>query len=123
MTTLEFFIAFFIGFLAHKVWHWLYIQGTVIIAFHEVQRNAINSLKMVYSHVETAMDIKYEFLEAIDASPKRLHAQKNIDNIQIQSMKDSAIRSFTNKLPTYVTNTAKYRDWQGAIEYYNQRLK
>ena len=123
MTTLELFMAFFLGFLSHKVWHWLYIQGTIVVAFHEVQKSAINSLSLVYAQIELAMDIKYEFLESIDGSPNRLHAQKNIDKIQIQSMKDSAIRSFTNKLPSYVTTTAKYRDWESAMEYYNERLK
>lgn len=123
MTTLEFMIAFLGGFLTHKVFHWLYTQGTMVIAFHEVQKSAINSLSTVFTHVETAMSIKHDFLESIELGEKRLLVQKNIDKTQIQSMKDSAIRDFTNRLPRYITSTAKYKNWQGAIEYYNQKLK
>ena len=123
MTTIEFMIAFFAGFVTHKMFHWLYTQGTIVIAFHEVQKSAINSLSAAFTQVETAMNIKHDFLESIELSEKRLLVQRNIDKTQVHSMKASAIRDFTNRLPRYITSTAKYKNWQGAIEYYNQKLK
>jgi len=121
--TLYLLTAFFCGILFNVFWGYTIGLGYGVMAF---RRSMIDILYIFARNVQSVYEIqklKYMCYDILERDEKFIEFQKQIDEKEIKSLKNTLVRNFVNSVPGRYEHLIQFRDWDSAMEYFNTALK
>ena len=117
------FISFIIGIFFNSFFGYLYGLGHSSIM---IKRTISDSLLILAKNVQSVYEInqlKYLALEMAGKDERYSKFQKNLDDRELSSMKNTAIRNFLNSIPHRYDHVIPFHDWVSAMNYLDKEIK
>jgi len=121
--TLYLLTAFLCGILFNTLWGYTIGLGYGVMAF---RRSMIDILFIFARNMQSVYEIqklKHMCYDILDRDEKFIQFQKQIDEKEIKSLKNTLVRNFINSVPARYGYLVEFRDWDSAMEYFNTALK
>ena len=120
---LYYLMVFIMGILFNSLFGYMYgLGGSITMMKTSISDCLIMMAKNVQSTYEINQ-LKYMALEASGRDEKFVEFQKNIDQRELNSMRNTAIRNFLNSIPPKYDNIVPFHDWVTAMNYLDIKLK
>ena len=97
--------------------------GYGITAFRRSTADAIIMLMKNIRSVYEIQQVKYQMLEIAGRDKKYIEFQQYIDEKELNSIKNTAIRNYLNSVPPKYNSMLEFHDWDSAIKYLNNITK
>ena len=117
-----YFIGFLTGIIINRLWNYIYGLGSGAIV---VKSSLSDSVLMLAKNVQSIYEInqlKYMALELSGKDERFIQFQKSLDQQELSSMKNTAIRNFVNCVPPRYNHLVPFTDWPTAMDYINTEL-
>jgi type IV secretory pathway VirB3-like protein len=115
--------AFLCGIVFNTFWGYIIGLGYGVMAFRTAMIDILFILAKNVQSVYEIQHLKYMCYETLERDQKFVDFQKQIDEKEIRSLKNTLIRNFINSVPSRYSNLVEFRDWDSAMDYFNTALK
>jgi len=116
-------IVFIMGILFNSLFGYMYgLGGSITMMKSSISDCLIMMAKNVQSVYEINQ-LKYMALEMSGKDERFIEFQKNADQRELSSMRNTAIRNFLNSIPPKYDNIVPFHDWVTAMNYLDIKLK
>ena len=109
-------LTFVAGWIASKVWTSFMTTGYSIIMIKQAQTCCLILYKEVIEKINSAHELKYDFLSESGINDQSLKVLKLVDKQSIETIKRSMIRTLINTTPKYLSSTIEYENWDEAMK-------
>ena len=111
------------GILFNSLFGYMYgLGGSITMMKSSISDCLIMMAKNVQSVYEINQ-LKYMALEMSGKDERFIEFQKNADQRELSSMRNTAIRNFLNSIPPKYDNIVPFHDWVTAMNYLDIKLK
>ena len=97
--------------------------GYGVMAFRKAMVDVLFILAKNIQSVYEIQKLKYMCYDVLERDSKFVEFQKQIDEKEIKSLKNTLIRNFINSVPSRYNSLVEFRDWDSAMDYFNTALK
>jgi hypothetical protein len=108
-------LTFTAGWVASKVWTSFLTTGYSIIMIKQAQMSCLILYKEVIEKINSAHELKYNFLSESGINDQSLEVLKRVDEQSVETIKRSMIRTLINTTPKYLSSTIEYKNWDEAM--------
>ena len=116
-------IAFTCGIVFNIFWGYTLGLGYGVMAFRRAMADILFILAKNVQSVYEIQKLKYMCYDVLERDSKFIEFQKQIDEKEIKSLKNTLIRNFINSVPPRYNSLVEFRDWDSAMDYFNTALK
>lgn len=109
-------LAFLAGVVFNKLWTGFLSAGYSMILLKATQKACLEMMKQSMDSTETAMEMKYVFLEAADSGEKKVEFEKRFDKQILSGLKNNMVKSLINSIPKGYDIIVKYKNWEEAMK-------
>ena len=116
-------IAFIGGMVFYGMWNYLVNLGSTIVMMKAAMKDCVLVLA---KNIQTTYELNYikqEVWKLSGRDEKYIEFQKKIDERELASMKNTAIRNFINSIPPRYNHLVDFHDWESAMEYIDKIIK
>jgi len=116
-------VAFVGGMLFYGMWNYLFHLGSSVLMMKSVVKDCVLVLA---KNIQTTYELNYikqEIWKISGRDDKYIEFQKKIDERELTSMKNTAIRNFINSIPPRYNNIVEFHDWDSAMQYIDKVIK
>jgi len=115
--------AFVCGIVFNTFWGYVLGLGYGVMAFRKAMVDVLFILAKNIQSVYEIQKLKYMCYDVLERDSKFVEFQKQIDEKEIKSLKNTLIRNFINSVPSRYNSLVEFRDWDSAMDYFNTALK
>lgn len=115
--------AFICGIVFNTFWGYVLGLGYGVMAFRRAMIDILFILTKNIQSVYEIQKLKYMCYDVLERDSKFVEFQKQIDEKEIKSLKNTLIRNFINSVPSRYNSLVEFRDWDSAMDYFNTALK
>ena len=109
--------AFLAGVLLNAMWGYMLRLGYTIIFVKTAMRDALLLLAKNIQSVYDINAIKYQAWVMTGKDEKYVDYQRMVDEKELLSFKNMAIRNFINSVPPKYNHLVEFHDWDSAMQY------
>ena len=109
-------LTFAAGWIASKVWTSFLTTGYSILMIKQAQTSCLILYREVVEKINSAQELKYNFLSESDMSEHNLRVLKLVDKQTIETIKRSMIKTLINTTPRYLSSSIEYKNWDEAMQ-------
>ena len=113
------FIAFICGIIFNVFWGYALGLGYGTILFRNTVADGLLMMAKNIQSLHEIHKIKYMSYSLLERDEKYIEFQKQIDNNEMRSLKNSVVRNFLNSVPVRYNNLIDFHDWDSAMIYLN----
>ena len=118
-----YFLVFVAGIITSMLWSTLVETGRSVMLFRYTHDECLRLLSISIQSIEDAKNLKYLILEKSATDQRFLEIEKNIDENNYYSMKNTVIRNFINEFPQKYEFMIEYSNWEEAMAHLTKILK
>ena len=115
--------AFICGMVFNTFWGYVLGLGYGVMAFRRAMTDILFILARNIQSVYEIQKLKYMCYEILERDSKFVEFQKQIDEKEIKSLKNTLIRNFINSVPSRYDSMIEFNDWDSAMDYFDTALK
>ena len=115
--------AFICGIVFNTFWGYVLGLGYGVMAFRRAMTDILIILARNIQSVYEIQKLKYMCYEILERDSKFVEFQKQIDEKEIKSLKNTLIRNFINSIPSRYDSMIEFNDWDSAMDYFDTALK
>ena len=115
--------AFLCGIVFNVFWGYTLGLGYGVLAFRKAMFDVLFIFARNIQSVYEIQKLKYMCYDILERDQKFIDFQKHIDEKEIKSLKNTLIRNFINSVPKRYNSFVEFRDWDSAMDYFNNTLK
>tara|TARA_Y100001963_G_C6583570_1_gene354630 strand:- start:204 stop:578 length:375 start_codon:yes stop_codon:yes gene_type:complete len=113
----QIFLAFIAGVIINKVWTSFLTVGYTIIMLKDTQKVCLEILKETLKQTESAMEIKYSFMERAEQNEKRVALERKFDEQMVEGLKKHMVRFINSRTPQHISNVDELQSWDDAMKF------
>jgi len=117
------FLAFLCGIVFNITWGYLLGLGYGAIAFRTAMIDTLLVLAKNIQSVYEIQQLKHQSYELLNRDEKYIEFQKQIDEKETRSLKNTIIRNYINSIPSRYNNMVQFHDWDSAMNFYNKAME
>lgn len=115
--------AFICGIVFNTFWGYTLGLGYGVMAFRRAMIDILFLLSRNIQSIYEIQKLKYMCYDFLERDSKFIEFQKQIDEKEIKSLKNTLIRNLINSVPPRFNNLVEFRDWDSAMDYFDTTLK
>ena len=117
------FLAFLCGIVFNITWGYLLGLGYGAMAFRTAMIDTLLVLAKNIQSVYEIQQLKHQSYELLNRDEKYIEFQKQIDEKETRSLKNTIIRNYINSIPSRYNNMVQFHDWDSAMNFYNKAME
>jgi len=120
---LEYIIGFVVGVVVFWFFSYLMAIGHSISLLKQTQSSCAALFVTSEQGLLEILHLKYMVMEEADRSPQNITAQKYIDQMNIDSIRETIMKNYVRVFPGKYENIMEYSTWEEMETFVNTALK
>mgnify|MGYP003153338672 CR=1 FL=1 len=120
---IEYVIGFITGLLVSYLLTYIMALGHAVFIIKQIQQSCAALFIVSEQGLLQILELKYIAMKEAKRTEQNIIAQKYIDQMNIDSIKNTVMKNYTKVFPEKYVHVMEYSTWEEMEEYVNKALK